>query len=103
VQDLRTNVGLRTQWKRTLFEALAYVVTAIAACYLHYFGLLLVGLQGVAFLLLLPTLSKKGTALAVFVPVYALVLLAYVPWLPFMAYQLGRPVEVSAPDDPITR
>jgi mannosyltransferase len=57
---------------------LGYAASAIAVSYVHYFGLYLVTLQ--AALMLLFSLTRLR-ALAVTVAVYALVLLAYLPWL----------------------
>lgn len=56
----------------------AYVVSAIIACYLHYFGLLLIALQGLAATIFF---LKKRKQLLVILAIYSAIVLAYSPWL----------------------
>lgn len=58
------------------WEAVGYVACAAALCYTHYFGVLLVALQGAALLALAPR-SALRTAL-----LYGAVGLLYLPWIP---------------------
>jgi len=65
-----------------------YVIFAILTAYWHYFGLLLIGLEGVGlFLLALPKLRTTGQVLLIYVPI----VLSYVPWVPTMWRQLHNP------------
>lgn len=77
-------LGLRYRGELPGREAALYVVSAVLCAYTHYFGLLLVVLQGVALAVLAyPALRR---VLLLYVPV----LLAYLPWLPGMVHQLGH-------------
>jgi mannosyltransferase len=68
-----------------LTTVFGYILCAAAACYLHYFGLLFVALQGAV--AALPALRNlRGLALAL--AIYGAVALTYLPWLPGMLYQL---------------
>lgn len=58
--------------------AVGYAVTAVAACYAHYFGLFFVALQGAFVGLLLIIRNGSWMRLGL---IYAVVVLAYVPWL----------------------
>jgi mannosyltransferase len=70
-----------------LYAAFGYVAAASAAAYLHYFGLYLIGLQGVGAALFL--LLSRPRSLAYLCGVYALILLAYAPWVPALLEDLG--------------
>jgi mannosyltransferase len=59
-------------------EALGYILSATAASYLHYFGLYLIGLQGLWAALLL---RRRIKALGYLALIYGLVFFAYLPWL----------------------
>jgi len=84
-------LGLRYRGELPRREAALYIVSAVLCAYLHYFGLLLVLLQGVALAALaLGTLRK---VLLLCVPV----VLAYLPWVPGMVYQLGHGERASSP------
>ncbi|WP_273843171.1 glycosyltransferase family 39 protein [Rubrobacter calidifluminis] len=72
---------LRTKGELPLPDTAGYVVSAVLCAYVHYFGLLLVILEGVAFLVL--ARRRVVRALVPYIPVA----LAYVPWLPFLAHQ----------------
>ena len=72
-----------------------YVVTAVISCYLHYFGLLLIGLHCIgAMLLSMP----RRQALVSCLSIYLCICLAYVPWLPTMWTHLKRgPIWIPRP------
>jgi mannosyltransferase len=93
-------VMLSLRYRRELpaREAVWYVVCAILCAYVHYFGLLLVVLQGAALAALAYRTLPK--AMILYVPVA----LAYVPWLPSVIYQFqhskgnGEPSLYLLPD-----
>ncbi len=64
-----------------------YILTGIAASYVHYYGLLLIALQACAAGII--SVQKRS-----FLPrcslIYGLILAAYMPWVPAMLYQLSR-------------
>lgn len=62
-----------------------YVLCAASACYVHYFGLLFVGLLGIALLCL-----QNRRARNVFAGAHALVALLYAPWVPSMLEQMAK-------------
>lgn len=65
---------------------LAYALAAVVTAYLHYFGLLLVGLQaGTAVLFCRQRRQWRRLR------IYALIGVAYAPWLPFMLRQFNSP------------
>lgn len=84
-------LGLRYRDELIKREAIWYVVCAVLCAYVHYSGLLLVVLQGVA----LAALTRG--ALRQVLLVYAPVFLAYLPWLPGMVYQLRHGDKVGEP------
>jgi mannosyltransferase len=98
------DVMLRLRYRQELptRDVAWYVVCAVLCAYLHYFGLLLVALQGVALAALAYRTLRK--AMLLYVPVA----LAYVPWLPGMIYQfqyskqrgawIGDPTLSALPD-----
>ncbi|MBN1884354.1 MAG: glycosyltransferase family 39 protein [Candidatus Krumholzibacteriota bacterium] len=87
--------GLRTTATLPRRDGILYFAAAIAACYTHYFGLLLVALQGVLAFALLATDRR---ALLRAAGLYAAVLLVFVPWLPAMREQLARgPIWIRRP------
>jgi mannosyltransferase len=69
------------------FALVGYVATAILTIYAHYFGLVLVGVEGLAALLLVIHLRRIPLSLAA---VYAAIGLAYVPWVPLVISDLGK-------------
>jgi mannosyltransferase len=95
-------LGLRYRRELPMREALWYVVCAVLCAYVHYSGLLLVALQGVALTALAYRTLRK--AMLLYVPVA----LAYVPWLPGVIYQfqyskqrgdqIGEPTLFALPD-----
>lgn len=74
--------GLRERRRLPAFETVAYVLAAGLCAYVHYFGALLVALQGVA----LVAVAYRSFPRVVLV--YAPVFLAYLAWVPSMAYQM---------------
>ena len=76
-------LGLRYRRELQPKEAALYVVCAVLCAYLHYFGLLLVVLQGAALAAL--SYGALRTVMLLYVPVA----LAYLPWLPSMVHQFG--------------
>src|SRR5829696_8685863 len=66
-----------------VFWAPIYVVCAVLCAYVHYFGLILVVLQGAALAALAYGTLRK--AMLLYVPVAV----AYLPWLPSMVRQFG--------------
>jgi mannosyltransferase len=78
-------VMLSLRYRRVLptREAALYVVCALLCAYVHYFGLILVVLQGAALSALAYGTLRK--ALLLYVPVAV----AYLPWLPSMVHQFG--------------
>jgi mannosyltransferase len=73
---------LRASRRPTLADVMGYVASAAVCCYLHYFGLILVAMQGAALLLLAPRAFRSVVLL------YLPVALAYLPWLPAMEGQM---------------
>ena len=75
-------VMLSLRYRRELptREAALYVVCALLCAYVHYFGLILVVLQGAALSALAYGTLRKVTLL------YAPVAVAYLPWLPSMVH-----------------
>ena len=95
-------LSLRYRRELPMREAVCYVVCAVLCAYMHYFGLLLVALQGVALAALAYGTLRKVVLL------YVPVALAYVLWLPSMIYQfqyskqrgawIGEPSLSALPD-----
>jgi len=77
------DVMLDLRYRRELpaREAALYVICAVSCAYLHYLGLLLVVLQGVALAALMYGALRK--AMLLYIPVAV----AYLPWLPSMVHQ----------------
>jgi mannosyltransferase len=92
--------GLRYRGELPRREAAWYIVCAVLCAYTHYFGLLLVMLQGVT-LAALALDSLRKVALP-----YVPVAVAYLPWLPGMVNQFregepaghGQPTLQAVPD-----
>ena len=74
-------LGLRYRRELPARDAALYVICALLCAYLHYFGLLLVMLQGAALAAL--AYGKLRNAMFLYVPVT----LAYLPWLPSIVHQ----------------
>jgi uncharacterized membrane protein len=83
--------GLRYRGELPGRESALYVVSALLCAYTHYFGLLLVVLQGVALAAL--AYPKLRTVALLYVPV----VLAYLPWLPGMVHQLRHGEKAGEP------
>jgi mannosyltransferase len=77
------------------WQTAGYILAALATAYMHYFGLLLVALQGVTALIF--ALHGRRGIRRVLVT-YAAILLGYLPWLAFVSAQLG--MQFSAPLPP---
>src|SRR5215203_7159199 len=77
-------LGLRYRRELPPREAALYVVCAVLCAYLHYFGLLLVVLQGAALATLARGTLRKDLLL------YVPIVLAYLPWLPGMISQFQQ-------------
>ena len=76
-------LGLRYRRELPTREAALYVVCAVLCAYVHYFGLILVVLQGAALAVL--AYGTPWKAMLLYVPVAV----AYLPWLPSMVHQFG--------------
>jgi hypothetical protein len=76
-------LGLRYRRELPTGESALYVVCAVLCAYVHYFGLILVVLQGAALAALAYGTLRK--AMLLYVPVAV----AYLPWLPSMVHQFG--------------
>ncbi|QIN84760.1 hypothetical protein GBA63_20515 [Rubrobacter tropicus] len=74
--------GLREESRLPTAETIAYILAATLCAYVHYFGALLIFLQGAA-LVFLAYRAPLKIAL-----IYIPISLAYAPWLPGMAYQM---------------
>jgi uncharacterized membrane protein len=93
-------LGLRYRWELPKREAISYVLCAVLCAYTHYFGLLLVLLQGAALAALAFDRPRKVALL------YVPVALAYLPWLPGMVNHFlagedaghGQPTLQALPD-----
>src|SRR5829696_2124569 len=89
-------LGLRYRRELPVREAALYVVCALLCAYAHYFGLLLVVLQGAALAALAYGMLREVALL------YVPVALAYLPWLPSMVHQFGSG-EQSGTGEPVLR
>lgn len=67
------------------YTIFGYIISAVISCYLHYFGLYLVTLQGLGAVLFF---IRRREALFYVLLIYFAILLAYLPWWPIMFYQL---------------
>ena len=74
-------LGLRYRRELPTRDAALYVVSAVLCAYVHYFGLILVVLQGAALAALAHGTLRK--AILLYVPIA----IAYLPWLPGMVHQ----------------
>ncbi len=70
----------------SIYVTLGYIVASIIASYLHYYGLFLIALQGVAALLFAPKNLRIFLKIA---GIYAILFLAYIPWMPTMITQFS--------------
>jgi uncharacterized membrane protein len=82
---------------RLLPTAILYIVSATIVCYLHYFGLFLIFLQGVSVIIITLFLRKfKATLLAT--GVYSAIFILFMPWFFHFKSSLGfRNGWISAP------
>lgn len=82
---VRILLNLNEEKKISVLLGSGYVISAALASYLHYYGLFLIILQGLwggVFFV------RKPKALLDLLVIYFFILLAYAPWLPFMAHHL---------------
>jgi uncharacterized membrane protein len=86
--------ALTVRSPRTLVLGVTYVAVAVFTIYLHYYGLLLIWLQGVFAFLWARRHWRYSLAVAT---VWGIVGLAYLPWLPVMATQFTDPREAWIP------
>ena len=85
--------------KMTGRQVVWYALAALAAAYCHYFGLLLVAVQGVA-ALMLALARREGLGRAV--AAYAVVFAGYLPWLAFLRTQVGIQFAAPLPPPPLS-
>jgi hypothetical protein len=79
-------ITLLNSQKKNVLGLSVYVLAAIMTAYLHYYGLYLVLLQGVTTALL--AICRDQPAARRALPLYSLVALVYIPWLPGMWRQI---------------
>jgi uncharacterized membrane protein len=72
--------------KFSLAPTAGYVISGAISAYLHYFGLYLIALQGLALLL---AVIKKPRSVAIVAATYTALALAYLPWIPSMVEQMS--------------
>jgi mannosyltransferase len=82
-------LGLRYRRELPIREAALYVVCAVLCAYVHYFGLILVVLQGAALVAL--AYGTVRMAMLLYVPVA----ITYLPWLPSMVHQSGYNTQIG--------
>lgn len=85
--------------KISAWQVAAYAAAALAAAYCHYFGLLLVMLQGVA-ALAFALVRRQGIVRVS--AAYALVFVGYLPWLAFVGTQIGGQFAAPLPRPPVS-
>jgi len=71
-------IGLNEGRKISIYIIFGYIFSAIAAAYLHYYGLLLIALQGLGAILFF--IRKRKVVFTLFI-IYLIILIAYMPWL----------------------
>jgi 4-amino-4-deoxy-L-arabinose transferase-like glycosyltransferase len=76
---------------------IGYIVTASLTCYFHYFGVLVIGLQGLGAAILF---IRRGKILRYIILVYSLIALTYAPWwFPFWLHLTkGPPTWIQQPN-----
>lgn len=79
--------ALDEESKLSCYSTVGYIIFSIILCYLHYFGLYLVALQGLATLLFFILKRKK---LIPIIFVYFIIVIFYVPWLPIFWEHLHK-------------
>lgn len=80
--------ALRMEGVRVAKTAIGYFALACVTAYWHYFGLFMVGLQG---LILFAVLIRRPRAVARAIGLYLLVAISYLPWIPSMLTHLRTP------------
>ncbi|MBF0594971.1 MAG: glycosyltransferase family 39 protein [Candidatus Omnitrophica bacterium] len=69
---------LRTKDRVSSFAIMAYLAAAVIACYVHYYGVYLVAIEGIAGVVLF---CRSGRNSMFFFYIYAVIVVAYLPWL----------------------
>ncbi len=77
---------LRRKDRIPFWDCGAYIVTAVLISYLHYYGLYLIVLQGIAAFVFF---GRTGKSLAVLVLIYVGILAAYLPWVRILCFRLS--------------
>jgi len=71
--------------KPGFYDSVGYFTSALLCCFLHYFGLYFIALQGVYALLVF---LRRRDQLTYIIMLYGLLFVAYLPWLPHMLFQI---------------
>ncbi|PCJ17000.1 MAG: hypothetical protein COB04_09740 [Gammaproteobacteria bacterium] len=82
---LKTITQLNTSPSRNNLTLYAYIAVAVLTTYTHYFGLLMVALQGLASLFLI---NREKSQIKSLVKIYGLIFLFFVPWIEVFFQQL---------------
>ncbi|HZY45133.1 MAG TPA: glycosyltransferase family 39 protein [Anaerolineae bacterium] len=80
--------------------SLTYILVSIVTCWLHYFGLFFIALQGLATIWIVRSAQQKlKPGARIFAPIF----IAFLPWVPFALRSLGRgPIWIPYPGEPIS-
>ncbi len=89
--------SVKRESKVGIGTALGYIFTALLTCYSHYYGLLLVALQGIGLLTLAAGTARYLRTAAL---LYLAILVGYSPWVPSMVEQLSHTNLISWIDPP---
>jgi hypothetical protein len=87
--------ALQRKESPTRASLVGYLLSAIVTCYVHYFGLMLVAILAGYGLLVL---RYDSVALKRWVALTAVLLLAYLPWIPTMMHQMASHEKFWIPD-----
>jgi len=69
------------------YSIVGYIIFSIILCYLHYFGLYLIALQGIAILLFF--IIKRKNPISIIL-LYCIIIISYVPFLPIFFEHLHK-------------
>jgi uncharacterized membrane protein len=72
----------------SLVDYSGYVLSAIINSHFHYFGLYLTCIQGGFFFIFLLSCRNIRTPVLMFIKIYGLLALLYIPWIPFFFQQI---------------
>lgn len=75
----------RERKKLSILDLILYLIIAIASCYVHYFGLFFIFLQGVTALAYM--IIRKRFSFAIFL-IYILTVAAYIPLMPMIPHHI---------------